>query len=152
MWDLFTILIIFTAMGIVSYALGYLIYRKISVATWAYISAFLPSAPVFVLSLLGASNLILFSWLSHTLGILIYPAVMVIIDILLIEISLLRLVKPFGFILPASFKAAIKVEGIISTLEKYYAIPRPIRVQRVYIVGVMAGLVNLIFSLAFNMI
>lgn len=152
MWDLLTTAAIFVTMGIVSYALGYLIYRKVSVAFWAYISVFLPSIPVFVLSVLGASNLVLVSWLSHTIGILIYPVIMAIIDILLIEISLLRFVKPFRFLLPGAFRTAIKIEETIETLEEYHAIPRPIRVQRVYIVGIIAGLVNLIFSLAFNLI
>ena len=152
MWGLAGTVLILIAMAVVSFGLGYLVYRKVSVAFWAYVSVFLPSAPAFVLSLFGAKNLELVSWLSHTAGVVVFPAMMVVLDVLLIETSLLRFLRPFSGLLPRNIRIMIRIEEALRTLEKHYLMPRPERVQRVYAVGVIAGLVNMIFSLAFNLI
>jgi len=136
--------------AVFSYIACYLIYKRFSVAVWGYISAFIPRIPVTIVTITGGTNLLLFSWLSHTAGILVYPLILAIIDILLLEIALVRVAKPIAFMLPQSLQTAIKVESFLSTLQEYHAVPRPVRVQWVYGAGVIAGIVNLVFILGFG--
>ena len=138
--------------AVFSYIAAYLIYKRFAVAVWAYIAAFIPRLPVTIVVLTGGTNLTTFAWLSHTAGILVYPIFLVIADILLIEVALIRIIRPISFILPSSIQAAIKAESFVSLLQDYHAVPRPVRVQWVYGAGVIAGMINLVFVVGFGLI
>jgi hypothetical protein len=138
--------------AIFSYIAVYLVYKRFSVAVWAYIAAFIPRIPIAIVSMTGGTNLIGLAWLSHTLGIIVYPMILVIADILLLEIALVRLVKPIAFILPKSVQTAIKAESMLSVLQEYHAVPRPERIQWVYGAGIYAGIINLVFVMGFGLL
>ena len=140
------------ASAVVSFIVCYLAYGNSTVASWGYIAAFLPRLPVAFIALLGGANLGMFAWFSHTIGIMFYPMFLAIADILLLELAFLRVIKPFSFMLPKGIKAAIRAQGFIESMQKYHAIPRPFRVQSVYVAGIMAGMINLIFVIAFGLI
>jgi len=131
--------------GLITVALVYLIYRKRSVSLWGWIASFFPDMPVFWLATLGATNLGTVLLFSHTLGIFVFPIFLVIIDILLIEIAWLKYISWLPY--PKYMRTVDKIERIIEKLEKYNAIPRPIRVKRVYVVGVIAGIVHLALNI-----
>jgi hypothetical protein len=138
--------------AVFSYIVVYLVYRKFSVAVWGYVAAYIPRIPVTLIAITGGTNLGLFAWLSHTAGILLYPIILVIADILLLEIALVKIVKPISAFLPKGVQTAVRIESFLSRMQDYHAVPRPVRVQWVYEAGVIAGLINLIFVLAFGLI
>ena len=131
--------------GLITVVIAYLIYRKPSVSVWGWIASFFPDMPIFWLAVLGATGLGNVMLLTHTVGIFIFPIFLVIIDILLIEIAWLRYVSWLPY--PRFMRTVGKFESFIEKLEKYNAIPRPVRVQRVYIMGVLAGAVHLVINL-----
>lgn len=137
--------------AIFSLIVTYAVYRQFVIAVWGYIAAFIPRIPVTLVALTGGTNLLGFAWLSHTAGILIYPVFLTIADILLLEIALIRIVRPISFALPKSVQTAIKMEAFLDRLQDYHAVPRPVRIQAVYGAGVIAGVINLIFVVGFGL-
>lgn len=135
--------------GIIMIFLGFMIYKRPSICAWGFIAGFIPDLPVLIQTPLGVPVFSLF-WvlvLSHTLGIIIFPLILLIIDVVLIEIGLIRYLKPLYLILPDSFKTAIKVESAIERLQGYSLMPMPERLKSVFVVGVLAGIVHLIINL-----
>ena len=95
-------------------------------------------------------NLLLF---THTVGIVLLPLGLVIIDIFLIELNLLKYLEPFNRIVyPKSLRIAIKIEKVVERLQKYNAIPRAIRVRRVYLVGVFSGSLQFVVYVLFEIL
>jgi hypothetical protein len=150
--SLFAEVMVLLFSALFSYIACYMIYKRFSVAVWGYIAAFLPSIPVAIVELTGGTNLILFSWLSHTIGVFFYALLLVVADILLLEIALIRIFKPISFALPKGLQTAIKAESFLSRMQDYHAVPRPVRVQWVYGAGVIAGMINLAFVVGFGTI
>jgi hypothetical protein len=87
---------------------------------------------------------------SHTIGIFIFPLALVLIDILLIELRMVKRIRPISFLLPKGFKSAIKAEMIVEKFQLYGLIPQPIRIRRVYTAGVIAGVVHLLINASFG--
>lgn len=119
-----------------------LLTRKISIAVWGWIASFFPDLPVFWLSPLGATNLGATLLVTHTVGIFLFPLILVIADILLIEA--LWLARFSWLPLPKNLKTAGKAAR---TLQKYRTLPKPIRIKYVYLVGVLAGIIHLAINL-----
>ena len=134
--------------GLISAAIGILIYRRIHIGFWGFLGGIAADWPKYLLATLGATNLHNVLLVTHTAGIVLFPIILVILDILLLEVSLLRYLKPFYFILPKQLKAAVRFEKKIEGLQKYNAIPRPIRIGAVYSVGVIGGIIHLAINLA----
>lgn len=124
----------------------YLRYRKASVAVWGFVGSLFVDAPMILLAPLGATSLFNVSLITHSLGIIIFPIILVIIDILLIEFRLLKYLKPVYGLLPSTLKTAVRIEMQVEKLQNYHAIPGPERIQSVFVAGVLAGAVNLIIS------
>lgn len=150
--SLFAEVMVLLFSALFSYIACYMIYRRFSVAVWGYIAAFLPSIPVAIVELSGGTNLTLFSWLSHTVGVFFYALILVVADILLLEIALIRIIKPISFALPKGLQTAIRAESFLSRMQDYHAVPRPERVQWVYGAGIVAGMINLAFVVGFGTI
>ena len=138
--------------AVFSFIICYLAYKRFAVAVWGYIAAFIPRIPVAIVAITGGTNLSVFALLSHTLGVLFYSILLVIADILLLEIALIKIVRPISFALPRGLQTAIKAESFLSRLQDYHAVPRPVRVQYVYCAGVIAGMVSLIFFMGFGLL
>lgn len=145
-----TMVVLFSALF--SFVLCFVIYKRFSVAVWGYVAAYIPRIPVVIVAATGGTNLLLFAWLNHTLGILVYPVILAIIDVLLLEIAFIRVVKPIAFMLPKDLQTVIKIESFLNRLQEYHAIPKPVRVKWVYEAGVIAGIVNLIFLAGFGLL
>ena len=150
--NLFLEIIVVLFSAIFSYIAAYVVYKRFSVAVWAYLAAFIPRIPINIVKMTGGENLLGFAWLSHTAGIVVYPALLAIVDILLLEIALIKVVKPIAFALPKGLQTAIRIEGFLDKMQSYHAVPRPVRVQWVFGAGVIAGLINLIFVMMFGLI
>ena len=131
--------------GIVTVVLCLVIFRKKSLGVWGWIASFFPDMPLFTLAFFGATNLGNVLLFSHTAGVLIFPIFLVLIDVLLIEIGWLKYISWMPY--PKYMKNVRRVESIVEKLEKYNAIPRPARVKRVYLVGILAGVVHLTINL-----
>lgn len=125
----------------------YIIKRRKTPAIWAYIASWMLDFSQTILAPLGAKNLFYISLLSHTAGIFIFPIILVILDILLIELRLLRYLNPFKRLLPQNFKILIKIEHIVYRFQKYHTIPTPTRVKTVYLVSVFAGIFHLLINI-----
>jgi len=136
--------------GIIMVFLGYMIYRRPSICFWAWIAGFMPDLPVLIQTPLGVPvwNLFWVLVLSHTIGIIVFPLILLIIDVLLIEIGLIRYLRPFYLMLPGSFRTAVRFESGIERLQRYSLIPMPERLKSVFVVGMLAGIVHLIINLA----
>ncbi len=134
--------------GLISAVIGVLLYRRIHIGFWGFLSGIASDWPKYFLGLLGATNLHTVLLVTHTAGIVLFPIILVILDILLLEISLLKYLKPLYFILPKSLKSAVKFEKLVERLQHYNTIPRPVRIGAVYSVGVIGGAIHLVINLA----
>ncbi len=132
------------ASAFVAAALAYLIFRKREITVWAYLAAFIPRAIVIIVSLTGASNLGAFAWLSHTAGIFIYPMLLALGNILLIEVALAKRVKRESS-LPLEVRHAVKIERFLGRLQDRRLLPKAAEVKEVYLACVLAGVINLAF-------
>lgn len=133
--------------GLITILIVYLAYRNQSAIAWAWIASFLPDSIGFWLFLLGATNLDNVVMLSKTIGIFIFPVFLAIADILLLEAFWLRFIDWLPY--PKTLKHIRRVNEFMEKLEHYHAIPKPIRIQRVYTIGVVAGVINILLTLAF---
>lgn len=131
--------------GIVTIVLALAIYRKRAVAAWGWIASFGPDLPVFLLAPLGATNLTTVLLVTHTLGLFLFPLILVIADILLLELWLLRKISFSPY--PKAMRTVKRVDRFMHSLEKYNAIPRPVRIKRVYLIGLVAGGVHVVVNL-----
>ncbi|MBI4020554.1 MAG: hypothetical protein HY367_04430 [Candidatus Aenigmarchaeota archaeon] len=130
--------------GLISASIIYLIYRNGGPAAWAFIAAMLIDSPK-ILILFGVENIDTLLFYSHTTGIFLFPILLVAIDILLIELSLVKFLKPFKNF-SKTLRELLMLEDAIERLQKYHAIPRPIRVARLYLVAVITGVVHLVLN------
>lgn len=131
--------------GVITIVVLYLLYRKPSVCFWGWIASFLSDIPVFWLSTLGATSLGTVMFITHTAGIFLFPIALVILDIFLIEITWIKYFSWLPY--PRYVRILGKIDRFAETLEKYKAIPKPIRVTRVYFVGVLAGIIHLVVNM-----
>ena len=125
------------------------LHRRYSLALWAYIAAFLPDWPLF-LQLAGVQSLDTLFFLSHTAGIFVHPLLLIVLDIFLIEASLLQYLKPVRNVLPKWLKKVLKAEEVLERFQRYHTIPLPERLGRVYMAGLLGGIVHLAVYLAFG--
>ncbi len=125
--------------------------RRAYYILWGFIGSLLVDSP-YILALFGVTNLYGLLLFSHTVGIFLFPIILAFFDVLLIELSLLKYLKPIKWILPKYLKNAVIFEAYVERLQKYHTVPRPVRVHTVYIIGVVSGVTNLVVSLALGMI
>lgn len=151
-WNILIEILVLMFSAVFSFIVCYLVYKRFSVAVWGYVATYIHRVPVAIVAITGGTNLSLFALLNHTLGILIYPVILAVIDILLLEIAFIRFIKPISFILPKGLQTVIKIESFLSVLQEYHAIPRPERVKWVYGAGVIAGIINLMFIAGFGLL
>jgi len=133
--------------GIIAAFIGALIYRRIHLAFWGFLAGIASDWPTYILGPLGATNLHGVLWVSHIGGIVLFPIILVVLDILLMEISLIKYLKPFYVILPKPLKSAVRFERLVERLQHYSTIPRPAKIGAVYAVGVIGGLIHLVINL-----
>lgn len=138
--------------GLLTAILAYVLYRKVAVSLWGYISGFLADLPFFLLAPLGVTNLYNLLLLSHTTGIFLLPLLTVLLDLVLMGLGYLKPLRPFRPFLPKSLKLALKAEKIVGRLQQYRAVPQPVRVARVYAIGVAAGMIHLGVNLFFGVL
>jgi len=136
--------------GLITVIIAYLLYRKKAVSLWGWIASFYSDLPVFLLVPLGATTLGTTLLLTHTLGILLFPLLLVLADIFLIGIGWVRKLSWLPY--PKTMRMVKKFDDIMDILEQYNAIPRPIRVKRVYVVGVLAGVIHLLLNLVIGVL
>jgi hypothetical protein len=122
--------------------LMYAAYRRTKAAFWGYVSVWLLEIPMFLVVITGAQTLAGFDIFMHTFGIVIMAGLLVIIDILLIEISLLGFLKPFSAFLPNKIRKSLGIYSLTKNLQKHYLIPRPERVEVVFIAGILGGIIS----------
>lgn len=139
------------ASAFVAAILAYLIFRKKEIAVWAYLAAFIPRAILTIVSLTGASNLGILAWLSHTAGAFIYPMLLAMGNILLVEVALAKRVKRESS-LPLEVRHAVKIERFLGKLQDRRLLPKAVSVKQVYLAGVLAGLINLVFVFSFGLL
>jgi hypothetical protein len=132
------------AAAIATYVISYVIYRKTSVAFWGYVFVWFNELPMFILFITSGKELTLFDIFTHTLAMPILAVILVIADILLIELALIGVLRPIKFLLPKSIASSFKIFDIVKTLQKYHAIPKPERVQSVFFVSLLGGLISLV--------
>ncbi len=133
--------------GILVAVITYIFFRKHHLSTWAFLAGIAPEWPKIFLAPLGATGLETLNFLTHTLGILLFPAVLVIIDITLIELGMTSLLKPFNSYLPKKIKSLVRLEDIVDKLEKRGVIPMPTKIGMVYLIGIFGGVVHLLVEL-----
>jgi len=101
--------------AVFSYIACYLIYKRFAVAVWGYVSAFVPRIPVTIVAMTGGTNLLAFAWLSHTVGILIYPIILMTVGIGALFFLTIKIIPTFANLF-ASFKMDLPVltKGLIA--------------------------------------
>ncbi len=132
--------------GILTGSIALFAFRRYHIGLWAFLAGVALDWPRIFLTPLGTTNIDSLLWITHTIGIFIFPILLVIADILLIEIGLIKHLRPFHNFLPKQLKTAIKVERFIERMQKYNMLPTPEKIQLVYLTGVMAGLIHLLIN------
>ncbi|MBU0898626.1 MAG: hypothetical protein ABIH55_03150 [Nanoarchaeota archaeon] len=127
--------------GAITAILAYVIYRSKAESLWGWIASFFFDLPVLWLVPLGVTNIGNLMIVTHTAGILVFPIFLVMIDIILINLAILKHFSWLPF--PKSFSNINKINKIVETLKKYNTIPIPVRVERVYVIGALAGIIHL---------
>jgi|GEM_PF-1730517 len=143
--------VVVIASAFVAAAAGFLAFRETKVALWSYVAAFIPRAVIVIVALTGATNLRILSWLSHTAGVFVYPMLLAMGNILLIELSLAKIGKRESS-LPISVGRAMKIEDFLTNLQRRRLFPDYAEVKHVYVAGVQAGMINLVFMLVFGLL
>ncbi len=138
--------------GFITAAVGVLLYRRIRMSFWGFLGGIAADWPKYFLGLLGATNIHNVLLFTHTAGIFLFPVILVILDILFLEIAMIKYLRPFYILLPNGLRSAIKFEEIINRLQHYSTLPRPIRIGRAYLIGVIGGVINLVISFALGVI
>ena len=126
---------------VITVLIAYAIYRDKAEPLWGWFASFFQDLPALWLIPLGVTNIGNLMIVTHTIGILVFPVFLVMVDIILINLMLLKYFSWFPF--PKSLKNIKKINRIVEILKKYNAIPTPARVERVYMVGIVAGIVHL---------
>ena len=139
------------ASAIFAASISYNIFRESRVALWSYLAAFIPRAIIVLVSLTGATNLYILTWLSHTAGIFVYPLLLSMANILLYEVTLANIATRKSS-LPIHASHAKKIQNFLSSLQSRKLIPNYAEVKHVYIGGVLAGTINLVFVYAFGLL
>jgi uncharacterized membrane protein YbaN (DUF454 family) len=129
--------------GMAGFFVSLVYYRKTGIAFWGYMGALLPDMPTAVLLILGATSIQNVQLASHTIGLLFWPVLLVVADVLLIEAAMLKAIKPFAKLLPKGIRSAFRIQKIVESLQKHHAIPRPERVRAVYFAALAGGIINL---------
>ena len=127
--------------AVVASLLVFILFRKKALIGWTVLASFLPDLPVFWLTPLGVKNLGNLLLVTHTVGIVLYPLIMVLADILLIELAWMKYLSFLPY--PRWLKTAGKLSRLAGKAQKYNAIPRPARIRLVYSSGVIAGAIHL---------
>lgn len=136
--------------GLISASFAYFLYRRHSVMLWGYTAGVLPDFP-HALNFIGVTNTYNLLVITHVFGVFIFTAFLVVLDILLIELSLLRYFSPLKPLLKP-LKPLFIAEDIAEKLQKYNAIPRPERLERVYVVAVVAIIIHLSINLMLGVV
>ena len=142
--DYFTSLAVSILIGLLASSISIVVFRKKYIGVWAFFGGVAPDWPRIFLTPLGSTNLDTLLWATHTAGIFIFPVLLVLIDIPLMEIEFAKYIKPFNSLLPDTMKKVIRTEKTIEKLQKYKILPKPTRVGLVYLAAVFAGLVHLV--------
>ncbi len=143
--------VIIIVSALVAALAAYAVFRNKEAMVWGYVAAFIPRAILVLVMLTGATNLTVLAWLSHTAGIFIYPMLLTMGNILLIEVALAKQVSRQSS-LPLDVKKAIKIENFLGRLQERKLLPRAVSMKEVYLSGVLAGIINLAFVLAFGLL
>ncbi len=136
--------------GFITASFSYYLYRRHSVILWGYLAGVLPDFP-HALNFLGVTNTYNLLVITHTFGVFIFTSLLIILDILLIELSLLKYLYPFRFLL-TPIKPLLIAGKAAERLEKYNAIPRPERLQTVYVVSIVSTMLHLIINLILGVV
>ena len=73
-----------SATAIAAVLVIFLVYRRISLSIWGFIASLLVDIPILFMMPLGTGNLLNFSIVTHSIGLVIFPLLLVIADLLLI--------------------------------------------------------------------
>jgi hypothetical protein len=140
--------ILIIAIGVISAAATYIIYRKSSAVFWGYIAVWPLEFPAAAAAITGAQNLQHFDLFMHAFGIPVFAGLLVICDILLIELSLVAVLQPVKALLPKNLNKLLGVHNAIKSLQKWHVLPNPERVEIVLVSSVLAGIIELAVLLA----
>ena len=129
--------------GIFAGVISHILFKRDRLTVWAFIAGIAPEWPNIFLAPLGVTGLENLLFLTHTAGIFLFPVILVIIDITLIELGMTSILKPFNSYLPDKLKSLIKLEYWVEKFEKKGILPTPARISSVYLIGVFAGTLNI---------
>lgn len=136
--------------GLFAGVITYIFFRKQHLTFWAFLAGIAPDWPRIFLSPLGVTNLENLLFLTHTVGILLFPLALVIVDITLIELGMTSLLRPFNSYLPKKIQSLVNLEKSVASLEKKGFIPMPTKIRLVYLIGVLAGGLKLVLDFAIS--
>ena len=136
--------------GIMSASFAYFLYRKHSVILWGYVAGILPDFPHW-LGFLGVMNTGTLLIITHVFGVFIFTIFLIIVDILLVELSLLKYLSPLAPLLKP-MKPLFIAQRVAEKLERYNAIPRPERLEIVYVVSVVSIIIHISVNLILGVV
>lgn len=137
------------ASAALAYAVAFLLTRSIHIAFWSFFGTFVYEWPK-ALYLFGVSGLENLTFFNYTVGIVLIPFFLVILNFVFIQINMFvrmkfvfRLVhgRKKGFF--NTMKLAMVVNDGIHLLQKYDLLPEREESRKVYLAGAIAGLTRL---------
>lgn len=136
------------ASAALAYAATFILTRRIHISFWAFFGTFLYEWPK-ILLLFGVQNLETLMFFNYTAGIVLIPFLLVALNFIFIQLNLfLRLRFVLKLIhrkkgLVNTMRIALLASDSIRFLQKHNILPRQEEARRVYLAGVVAGLVRL---------
>jgi len=136
------------ASATLAYAATFILTRRIHISFWSFFGTFIYEWPKLLL-LFGVQNIGTLLLFNYTIGIIIIPFFLVALNFVFLQLNIfirikfvLRLVNrnnsPFN-----TMKIAMLATDVIKSLQKHNILPKHDETERVYMAGVLAGLVRL---------
>jgi len=136
------------ASAALAYAVTFVLTKRIHISFWSFFGTFLYEWPK-VLLLFGVQNIGTLLLFNYTVGVAIIPFSLVLLNFVFLQLNMFVKMKfLFRLIhrkrgLFNTMKLAIVANDAIRSLQKYNILPRRDETRKVYLAGVVAGLVRL---------
>ncbi len=136
------------ASAALAYAATFILTRRVHISFWSFFGTFLYEWPK-ILLLFGVSNLETLLLFNYTAGVVLIPLLLVALNFIFIQLNLfirmrfiLKLIhRKKGLI--NTMRIALLASDGIRFLQKHNVLPKQGEAKRVYLAGVIAGLVRL---------
>ena len=136
------------ASAALAYTVTFILTRRIHISFWSFFGTFLYEWPK-ILLLFGVQNIGSLILFNYTVGVAIIPFFLVALNFIFLQLNMFVKMKFLFRIIHRkrglfnTMKIALVANDAIRSLQKYNILPKRDEARKVYLAGVVAGLVRL---------